>query len=306
MMEIKSQGSKDGTGFREDASDAKDIIHYQDERRSTRQRDQYGTSTSTRSERNRPSEPTSGRRSSNNQGRTPNHQQKKQLEEHERQKRENHEVRIETISNIILSKIEVVVKYPDYPRELYRLQRKIQVEAESMKLESFGDQLLHTIGESFVNRSKAFRDAVPIITPLRTLLGDWRQEFRDVYDIVSTGIDANKAITAMKNFEDNDMGDESVEQHEGDEMTEEKKLVIGKVLAACWKTIVKEVHDISRELCDKILYDEDVSYSCRRERAKALIVIGEIFMTTARQPGDQVTEQIFEILVSDSKKKSRK
>jgi hypothetical protein len=120
MMEIKSQGSEDGPGFREDAGDSKDMIHYQDQRHSTRQRDPYDTSTSTRGERNRPSEPTSSRRSSNNQGRTPNHQQKKQLEEYERQKRENHEMRIKNLSNIILSKIEVVVKYPDYPRELYR------------------------------------------------------------------------------------------------------------------------------------------------------------------------------------------
>jgi hypothetical protein len=278
--------------------DSKYIIYHQDERRSTGRRDQHGTSTSTQGERNRPSEPTPSRRSSNNQGRTPNHQQKKRLEEYERQKRENHEVRIQKISSIILSKIEFVVKHPDDRRELQRFEKKIKDEAESMKLESFGERLLHTIGESFVYRSKAFRDAVPIITPLRTLFNDWGQEILDVYGIVSTGIDASKAIAAMKKVEGDFMGDESVEQHEDDKMTEEKKNVVGKVLGACWKTTVKEFTisvgklwlsgdtrvlltqmDNNSELCYKILYDEDASSNCLHERATAFIVIGEIFMT---------------------------
>lgn len=84
---------------------------------------------------------------------------------------------------------------------------------------------------------------------------------------------------------------------------------------------------MNSELCDKILYEEDVSYDCRQQRANILIIIGEIFLRvgppttgmitlggtadmfpkqTARQPGDEVTEQFFEILVSDASRNARK
>ncbi|KAE8446341.1 hypothetical protein EG329_012090 [Mollisiaceae sp. DMI_Dod_QoI] len=246
MMAIQSQ-SPVGTGCGEDTRDSRDIIHYQDERRSPGPRKQSNARTSTGSAERLPSESKSSRRSSNTrQQSTLNQQQKEQLEEYERQKRENHEVRLKTISDRILLKIDGVVKNHNDLRELQRLEQKVWNEAESMKLESFGDQLLHTIGESFVNRSKNFLNAVPIISPLYIMLGDWRREFWDVYDIVSMGLEATKAITALKKSEGEGRGDESFEWGEGDEMTEEKKLVVGKVLAACWKTTVKEVHDITR------------------------------------------------------------
>lgn len=246
MMEIKSQDPEDATEPDEENGASKDLIYYEERRNTSVHEEQVRPGASTRGQRHHSSKSTSSRRTSATQRRTPSGKNKRQLEDYERQKRVNHERRIETLSSIILSKIEGVVKNPNDWQELYRLESKIRDEAESMKLESFGDQLLHTIGESFVNRSKAFRDAIIIITPICTWLGDRRQEFRDVYEIVSSGLEASKAITSIKKVEDELGEDESSENRGREEMTEEKKMAVGKVLTACWKTIVKEVHDITR------------------------------------------------------------
>jgi hypothetical protein len=174
-------------------------------------------------------------------GSVPSYQKRKELEEHNRKYIGDRKRRVAAVSRTILSKIEGMAKYPEDHREAERLKRKIQEEAGLMKLESFGDQLLHTIGESFISRGESFLNAIPVVSSVGRYFSDLSQEFRDSLNVANSGIEARNAITSMKTAEEGEEYDES-EQRESKEM----EIALGKVLAACWRITVKEVHDIIR------------------------------------------------------------
>jgi hypothetical protein len=108
-----------------------------------------------------------------------------------------------------------------------------------MKLESFGDQLLHTIGEGFSSRGEAYLGSIPVVSPMIGYFKDRYAEFHDALDVVNSGVEAKKAMDNLKKTEE-EHGDEDWPKDQ------ETRIVVGKVLAACWKTTIKEVRDIVR------------------------------------------------------------
>ena len=71
-------------------------------------------------------------------------------------------------------------------------------------------------------------------------------------------------------------------KHTAEELAEMEKYLMGKVLAAAWNGSKFEIQGTVRAVCDNILEDKDVSLETRVARAKALRLIGDVFVSMTR------------------------
>lgn len=122
-----------------------------------------------------------------------------------------------------------------------------QEEAENLKLESFGIHLLHTIGDVYTNRGKAFlNDSIPIFGPLGfyamfNYVYEIGQDISETWGTLSSAISAQTAIERMNR----------ADEIAGEGWTEAKKLefeqiATGKILLACWRGTKLELLSILR------------------------------------------------------------
>ena len=87
-------------------------------------------------------------------------EQKKKLQELEEERKRNMEERVETLTKKLVDRLRpfVEAQHPgakDDP-ETAAFERKMRSEADDMKLESFGVELLHTIGNVYIMKATSF------------------------------------------------------------------------------------------------------------------------------------------------------
>jgi hypothetical protein len=134
---------------------------------------------------------------------------------------------------------------PDDAAEIRKLRVMVTDEAGMMKLESFGDQLLHIIGEFLENRSEAYLNAWRVYSDFTGYFSDRWQMLRDSYAIANSGLEAKSAIDSRETAH-RDVVSDGCERENEDLSAEDQRYLTGKILAACWQTTVKEVHDVLR------------------------------------------------------------
>ena len=81
---------------------------------------------------------------------------------------------------------------------------------------------------------------------------------------------------------------------------------MGKVLAAAWNGSKFEIQGTVRAVCDNILEDKDVSLETRVARAKALRLIGDVFVSMTRTEAEAEEARVFEELVAEASKKEKR
>ncbi|ODV81750.1 DnaJ-domain-containing protein, partial [Suhomyces tanzawaensis NRRL Y-17324] len=238
-------------------------------------------------------------------------------------------------------------------------KEKIQYEAESLKMESFGLEILHTIGSIYKNKSRIFLKN-------QTFFG-WGGFWysvkekggvvKDTFNTVSSALDAQKTMQEYtKMQEDNEYhakqeaeadkeddpeakqraaeeakeerieeaakegaeaeatkAEKKVEEmkkvpekHTPEEIAEMEKYLMGKVLAAAWSGSKFEIQGTVRAVCDNILDDKEVPLETRVSRAKALRLIGDVFIGVTRTEAEDEEARIFEELVAEASKKREK
>lgn len=67
-----------------------------------------------------------------------------------------------------------------------------------------------------------------------------------------------------------------------------------------------EIQGTVRAVCDNILEDKDVSLETRVARAKALRLIGDVFVSMTRTEAEAEEARVFEELVAEASKKREK
>ena len=95
-------------------------------------------------------------------------------------------------------------------------------------------------------------------------------------------------------------------KHTAEELAEMEKYLMGKVLAAAWNGSKFEIQGTVRAVCDNILEDKDVSLETRVARAKALRLIGDVFVSMTRTEAEAEEARVFEELVAEASKKREK
>lgn len=203
-------------------------------------------------------------------------EQREELHAFELERKRIRDERIDTLSNKLIDRMSVWTETDKGKDVTEAFREKMRLEVENLKMESFGIEILHAIGQTYVNKASTYiKSQKPLIGGVSgffSRLKDKGNMVKDTWGTVSSAIAAQMEIEEMAR----------AEEKGGDEWTDERraeyeKRVTGKILAAAWRGSKFEITGVLKDVCDKVLNDKRVRPEKRLERAHALIIIGEMF-----------------------------
>ncbi|KAI3625896.1 hypothetical protein CBS9595_001257 [Malassezia furfur] len=155
----------------------------------------------------------------------------------------------------------------------------VRLEAEELKAESFGVELLHAVGFVYAAKSRHYLAANGLFGTLGGMFHAASSSFHTVRETVST---VRAALELKSVFEE-------LEKAEEQGITEERKRQLEeqaaeKGMRALFKGAKLEVESVIREVSDRTLYDAAVSKQTQRLRAEALGIVGEVYSQVKPDP----------------------
>jgi len=126
-------------------------------------------------------------------------------------------------------------------------REKMRLEVENLKMESFGLEILHAIGATYLSKATTFlKSRQPIIGGVSgffSRLKDKGNTIKDTWGTVSTAISAQMEIEEMAKMEE-----KGGEAWTDEARAEAEKRVTGKILAAAWRGSKYEIQGVLREV----------------------------------------------------------
>lgn len=231
--------------------------------------------------------------------------QREELAAYEKERARVRKERVDTLAKKLVDRISIWTETDKGPDVTKAFQEKTRLEVENLKMESFGLDILHAIGQTYLQKSTALLKSQKFlgIGGFFSRLKDKGTLAKETWNTISSAIDAQMTMEEMA----------KAEEKGGEEWTDEKKVeyerrVTGKILTAAWRGSKFEIQSVLRDVCDEILNDKKVPMSKRLERAQALVISGEIYSKAARNPEEEGDYMAFEQLVAEAaaKKESKK
>ncbi|KAK4545536.1 hypothetical protein LTR36_002886 [Oleoguttula mirabilis] len=232
-------------------------------------------------------------------------EQREELAAFEQERKKIRDERVSTLAKTLTDRISVWTETDKGADVTHAFREKMRLEVENLKMESFGIEILHAIGQTYVNKASTFiKSQKPIIGGVSgffSRLKDKGSVVKDTWGTVSTAISAQMEIEEMARMEEKG----------GDDWTDERraefeKRVTGKILAAAWRGSKFEIQSVLRDVCDVVLYDKKVKMEKRVERAQALVIMGEMFAKAERDPDEEGDYMAFEQLMAEATAKREK
>ena len=201
-------------------------------------------------------------------------EQREELIAYEAERKRIRDERVETLAKKLLDRISIWTETDKGNDVTKAFQEKTRLEVENLKMESFGLEILHAIGSTYLQKASSFLKSQKFlgISGFFSRLKDKGTLAKETWNIISTAIDAQMTMEEMA----------KMEEKGGEDWTDEKKAeyekrVTGKILAAAWKGSKYEIQGVLRDVCDKVLNDRHVKLDKRIERAQALVISGTIY-----------------------------
>ncbi|KAF0271750.1 hypothetical protein FOG51_03131 [Hanseniaspora uvarum] len=177
--------------------------------------------------------------------------------------------------------------------------KKIQKEADLLKVESFGLELVHLIGSIYTTKAESFMKANKTFGLSKVVTGfkDKKETTKSAYGILSSALELNKLANSS-------MGDlNSEEEISPEKQAEMEEKLMPKVLKTMWLMTKFESSRKVKKTCENVLKDSEKSKKERIERAKVMLSIGKIFKQTTRTKEEQEESQMFEDMIAKAKVK---
>jgi curved DNA-binding protein CbpA len=201
-------------------------------------------------------------------------EQREKLAAYEEERSRIRKERVDTLAKKLVDRISIWTETDKDRPVTLAFQEKTRLEVENLKMESFGLDILHAIGQTYISKASALLKSQKYlgIGGLFSRLKDKGTLAKDTWNTISSAIDAQVTMEEMA----------KLEEKGGDEWTDERRVeyerrVTGKILTAAWRGSKFEIQGVLRDVCDKILNDKKVPVSKRLERAHALIISGEVY-----------------------------
>jgi hypothetical protein len=182
--------------------------------------------------------------------------------------------RVDTLAKKLVDRISIWTETDKGADVTRAFQEKTRLEVENLKMESFGLDILHAIGQTYIQKATGLLKSQKFlgIGGFFSRLKDKGTIAKETWNTISSAIDAQMTMEEMA----------KAEEKGGEEWTDEKKVeyerrVTGKILTAAWRGSKFEIQGVLRDVCDAILEDKKVPMPKRLERAHALIISGEIY-----------------------------
>lgn len=206
-------------------------------------------------------------------------EQREELAAYELERKKIREERIANLSKKLTDRISVWTETDKASDVTAAFKSKIHLEIENLKMESFGLEILHAIGATYIMKASSFLKSQKFlgISGFFSRIKDKGTLVKDTWSTMSAAIDAQLTMEEMA----------KLEEAGGEAWTDEKKAeyekkVTGKILAAAWRGSKFEIQSVLRDVCDAVLNDKKVKLEKRIERAHALIIAGEMLQKVCR------------------------
>lgn len=210
-------------------------------------------------------------------------EQREELAAYEAERKRIRDERVDTLAKKLIDRISIWTETDKGADVTKAFQEKTRLEVENLKMESFGLEILHAVGLTYMQKATGMLKSQKFlgISGFFSRLKDKGTLAKDTWSTISTAIDAQLTMEEMA----------KLEEKGGEDWTDEKKAeyerrVTGKILAAAWKGSRFEIQSVLRDVCDKVLNDKNVKMEKRIERAHALVISGTIYQNVGGQLND--------------------
>ncbi|KAH9863248.1 hypothetical protein IAQ61_009525 [Plenodomus lingam] len=224
-------------------------------------------------------------------------EQREELAAYELERKRIRDERVANLSKKLVERISLWTETDKASDVTAAFKQKINLEIENLKIESFGLEILHAIGATYVMKASSFLKSQKFlgISGFFSRIKDKGTLVKDTWSTMSAAIDAQLTMEEMA----------KMEEQGGEAWTDEKKAeyekkVTGKILAAAWRGSKFEIQSVLRDVCDAVLNDKKVKLEKRVERAHALMIIGEMFQKAERDPDEEGDFMAFEQLMAEA------
>jgi hypothetical protein len=219
------------------------------------------------------------------------------------ERKKQREERVSTLAKKLVDRLSVWTETDRDPQVTNAFKEQIKLEIENLKMESFGIEILHAMGQTYVMKATSFLKSQKLfgLSGLWSRMKEKGTLAKETWTTISTAIDAQVTMEEMVRLE----------ERGGEDWTDEKKAeyekrLTGKILAAAWRGSKFEIQSILREVCERILNDKAVKLEKRIERAQGLVIIGDMFAKAARDPDEEGDFMAFEQLMAEAQIKKEK
>ncbi|KAJ6581542.1 DnaJ-domain-containing protein [Mycena capillaripes] len=235
-------------------------------------------------------------------GMTP--EQKEKLREQERERHKVMEARVTMLTSKMIERLRpfVEAKHPgdkDDP-ETQAFEQKMKREAEDLKLESFGVELLHAIGNVYMVKASSFMKSKKFlgIPGFFSRLKEKTDLVKDVFGVIGSALSVRDLMLEMeKQQAKGELGEEELRALEMD--------VTGKIMLASWRGARLEVVQVLRGVVDNVLKDPEASDVVLYNRAKGLLITGAIFKSTIPDESDEERRELERMVAEAAAPKSK-
>lgn len=200
--------------------------------------------------------------------------QREELAAYEKERARIRQERVDTLAKKLVDRISIWTETDKGPDVTRAFQEKTRLEVENLKMESFGLDILHAIGQTYIQKATGLLKSQKFlgIGGFFSRLKDKGTIAKETWNTISSAIDAQMTMEEMA----------KMEEKGGEDWTDEKKVeyerrVTGKILTAAWRGSKFEIQGVLRDVCDELLNDKKVPMAKRLERAQALVISGEIY-----------------------------
>jgi hypothetical protein len=200
-------------------------------------------------------------------------EQREELAAYELERKKIRDERVNNLSKKLIERISLWTETDKAADVTKAFKDKIALEIENLKMESFGLEILHAIGATYLMKASSFLKSQKFlgISGFFSRIKDKGTLVKDTWNTMSAAIDAQLTMEEMA----------KLEEQGGEAWTDEKKAeyekkVTGKILAAAWRGSKFEIQSVLRDVCDNVLNDKKIKLEKRVERAHALVIIGEM------------------------------
>ncbi|KAI5296863.1 hypothetical protein KEM56_005283, partial [Ascosphaera pollenicola] len=194
-------------------------------------------------------------------------EQRERLAQFEAEQAREREERVATLSRKLVDRLSVWTETDKSARMTEAFKTQMHLEAENLKMESFGLEILHAIGATYAQKGGTFLKSQKFlgISGFFSRLKDKGTFVKETWGTISTAIDAQMTMEEMAKLEE-----KGGESWTDDVRAEYERRLTGKILAAAWRGSKFEIQSVLREVCDRVLHDKSVKLEKRVERAQAM------------------------------------
>ncbi|GAB5589545.1 DnaJ-like protein [Umbelopsis nana] len=195
-----------------------------------------------------------------------------QKDQAEKERAETRQKRVDTLVEKLIYKLSLYTELPDTsPNSVAAFTNIIQIEAEDLKHESYGVELLHAIGFTYTMKANQYQ-ARGQIFGLGGVFHSVREKgyiFSETMGTLRSALDLQSSFSELQKADSKGLSEE-----ERNKLEEE---AAQKGLKAIWRGSKLEVESVLRDVCDLVLGDPKASKDLVQKRAAALKIIGNVY-----------------------------